>query len=106
MPEADHLQLMNTIMEMRVDIGKISTRLEKLDDFNRKLEDFNGQVKDLARRCQELEKFVTEAVESTKSAHKRLNSFSKVAYWLLTAIGTGVIMGIVGFALKGGFYIK
>lgn len=106
MGESDHLQLMGLVMEMRVDIGKISTRLEKLDDFNRSLEEFKGQVKELARRCQELERCVAEAGESTKSAHKRLNSFGRVAYWLLTAIGGAVIVTIVGFALKGGFYIK
>ncbi|CDN44186.1 hypothetical protein [Paenibacillus sp. P22] len=106
MPEADQLQLMNTIMEIRVELGKLSTRLEKLDDFNRSLDDFRGQLKEIYRRSEEVEKLAVAALESTKSAHKRLNAISKVSYWLLTAIGGAVVVFVVGFALKGGFYIK
>ncbi|MGK9252357.1 hypothetical protein [Paenibacillus humicus] len=97
-------QLFNTIAEIRVELGKLSIRLEKLDDFNRSLDDFKSQLKDISRRSEEVEKLALAALESTKSAHKRLNGASKIGYWLLTAVGGSVILAVVTFALKGGFY--
>ncbi|GBF73039.1 hypothetical protein PA598K_01324 [Paenibacillus sp. 598K] len=94
----DMSQLHNTITEIRVELGKLSTRLERLDEFTRRLDD-------LHRRLDDVEGAVTKAVESTKSAHLRLNGIGKVGFWLLTAIGGAAIVFVVGFAMRGGFNI-
>lgn len=102
-PEIDQLQLLNTITEIRVELGKLSTRLEKLDDFTRSLDELRRQMQDLARKSGEVEDVANKALESTKAAHHRLNGVSKVAWWILTATGGTTITMIVSFALKGGF---
>gem|GEM_PF-6099737 len=102
-PEIDQLQLLNTIAEIRVELGKLSTRLEKLDDFTRSLEDQKRQVVDINRRAELLADSVIKIEESSKLAHQRLDTATKLVYWLMTAIGGSVIMVVVNFALKGGF---
>lgn len=86
-----------SISEIKIELTKLSTRLEKLDDFTRRQDE-------ISRRVDDVEKGVSKALESTKSAHHRLNQIHKICYWLLTAVGGAVIVFIVGYAMKGGFY--
>jgi len=102
-PEIDQMQLLNTIMEIRVELSRLSARLEKLDDFTRSLEEQKRQVADISRRADEIQDKVIKIEESSKSAHKRMDTATKLGYWLLTAIGGSVILVIVNFAMKGGF---
>ncbi|MER1999068.1 MAG: hemolysin XhlA family protein [Lysinibacillus sp.] len=48
------------------------------------------------------EKIATEALESTKSAHKRLDKFDKMVWWLVTTVGAIIIVALVGLIIKTG----
>ncbi|PZD96409.1 hypothetical protein DNH61_07825 [Paenibacillus sambharensis] len=89
-------QFYSTITEIRVELGKLSTRLEKLDDFTRRLED-------IAKRTEVVEEVAGRAYESTKSAHQRLDQIYKIAAWFFTTAGGLVLAAVVSFALRGGF---
>lgn len=95
-PGVDVEQFYQTISDIREKLTVITVRLEKLDDHNRRLEA-------MERRAEEIERLLVQALESTKSAHKRLDTVTKLGYWLLTAIGSGVILAVVNFGIKGGF---
>lgn len=48
------------------------------------------------------EKLAVEALESTKSAHKRLDKIDKIVWWVATTVGGVIILALVGLVIKGG----
>lgn len=48
------------------------------------------------------EKLAVEALESTKSAHKRLDKLDKIVWWVSTSIIGLVLIALVGLVIKGG----
>lgn len=89
-------QFYQTISDIREKLTVITVRLEKLDDHNRRLEA-------VERRAEDIEKLVIQTIDSTKSAHLRLNGVTKVAWAILIAAAGTVVTTIVSFAMKGGF---
>lgn len=43
-----------------------------------------------------------EALQSTKSAHIRLDKIEKIVYWAATTIIGGVILAVVAYVMNGG----
>jgi len=102
-PEIDQLQLLNTITEIRVELGKLSTRLEKLDDFTRTLEDQRRQLHEMSKKMSEIEDVANRACDSAGDAKAQLGVVKKVVWWILTAAGGTAITMVVNFSMKGGF---
>lgn len=69
-------------------LGKIG---EKLDGLN--------HIRDTANRAEDK---ADEALASTKSAHKRLDKFDKIVWWVCTTVGGVLVLALVGLVIKGG----
>lgn len=82
-------ELYKIMTEVRVEIGKIT---EKLDG-----------LKHVSSKVDNVEKTANEALSSVKSAHGRIERIEKTIYWLATTVIGSLITGMIVFILKGGF---
>ncbi|RNC96260.1 hemolysin XhlA family protein [Lysinibacillus halotolerans] len=76
---------------------------ERLGGIDAKLDSIN-QVRDTAHRAEEkadnAQDTADKALESTKSAHHRLNKIDKVIWWVSTTIIGAVILALIGLVIK------
>ena len=82
-------ELYTLLMELRVEVGKITEKLDGLKQVSSKLE--------------VTEKTASEALNSVKSAHHRIDRIDKMMYWLATTVIGSLITGVILFIVKGGF---
>lgn len=78
---------------MRVETNEILQRLARVET---KL-DMMLENKEMA---EDALKTANEALQSTKSAHRRLDTHAKVIYWAATTIIGAVIIGIISFFVR------
>lgn len=88
----DELQkISEQLMNVRLELQGLSTKVDFLKDNARKLD----EVDDLAKK----------AMDSTKAAHHRLDKIDRLNTWLATTVIGAIILGIIGFVIKGGLNI-
>lgn len=82
-------ELFNILMELKVEVGKITEKLDSLKHVSGKLD--------------ATEKIALEASNNVKSAHHRIDRIEKVIYWLATTVIGSLITAVIVFIVKGGF---
>ncbi|WP_240415041.1 hemolysin XhlA family protein [Paenibacillus periandrae] len=88
MPDDENLKITEQLTNVRLDLRELSTKMDTFKDMSRKID----EVDDLAKK----------AMESTKSAHRRLDRIDKLVTWLSTTVIGAIILAVVGFVIKGG----
>jgi hypothetical protein len=69
------------LMDVRLDIRELNTKMDGFKDVSKKVEE-NTLVS-------------TKALQSSDSAHKRIDKIDKIVFWVVTTIIGGVIIGIL-----------
>ncbi|SFL09881.1 Haemolysin XhlA [Paenibacillus sp. 1_12] len=90
MEEAQKIQ--DQLTNVRIDLRELSTKMDTLKDLSKKLD--------------EVETIAKKAMESTKSAHRRLDKIDKLTSWLVTTVIGAIILAVIGFIIKGGLNTK
>ncbi|MFE6167001.1 hemolysin XhlA family protein [Viridibacillus arvi] len=76
---------------------------ERLGGIEAKLDGIN-QIRNLANRADEkadkADDKAEEALQSTKSAHKRLDKIDKIVWWVGTTIIGAVILALLALVIK------
>lgn len=81
-------ELMKQVMDLRLDLARIDTKVDSIKDFQHKVEDINIRL--------------TAAESSTKSAHHRMDKIEKIHTWIAMTLGGGILAAAVTFIVKGG----
>ncbi len=82
-------ELYGILTELRIEVGKITEKLDTLKQVSSKVES--------------VEKTANEALTSVKSAHHRIERIERAMYWLATTVIGSLITGLIVFIIKGGF---
>jgi archaellum component FlaC len=85
-----------------LEIQKIAEQLTNVRLDLRELSIKVDVVKDIARKVEEVESIAKKAMESTKSAHRRLDKIDKLISWLASTVIGAIILAVIGFIIKGG----
>lgn len=76
---------------------------ERLGGIDAKLDGIN-HVRDVAHRAEEkadnAQDIADKALESTKSAHHRLDKIDKIIWWVSTTVIGAVILALLGLIIK------
>jgi hypothetical protein len=80
-------EVIRTLTEIRERVVRVETKIDSMTD-----------VKATAEAA---EKIANEALQSTKSAHHRIDKIDKIIFWLGTTVIGAVITGIIAFWVKG-----
>lgn len=72
---------LNMIIEMKEDVASIKTTLSNMKDAN---------------------STANEALQSSKSAHHRLDKIDKIVFWSATTVIGAVILGLIALLVNGG----
>jgi ABC-type Fe3+-siderophore transport system permease subunit len=81
-------ELTNHVMNLRIELGKIDTKMDSIKDMQHKVEEHSGRL---------------VAVEaSAASAHHRLNGISRIVTSLVVGASLAVVGAVVTFVVKGG----
>ncbi|MCG7410564.1 hemolysin XhlA family protein [Paenibacillus sp. ACRRX] len=75
------------LTDIRERIVRVETKLDSMTD-----------VRDVADEAKEI---ANKALESTRSAHHRLDKIDKTIFWLGTTVIGAVIMGVIKLAMDG-----
>jgi uncharacterized membrane protein len=86
MEESQKIQ--DQLTNVRIDLRELSTKIDTLKDISKKLDD--------------VETIAKKAMESTKSAHRRLDKIDKLINWLASTVIGAIILAVIGFIIKGG----
>lgn len=88
----DEIQkIADQLTNVRLDLRELSTKVDSLKDLARKLD----EVDDLAKK----------AMDSAKAAHHRLDKIDRLNTWFGTTVIGAIILGVMGFIIKGGLNI-
>ncbi|QAV21770.1 hypothetical protein PC41400_21530 [Paenibacillus chitinolyticus] len=85
----DMKKMHDTMVDVRLELRTISAKVDILTDASRKIE----EIEDVAKG----------AMDSTKTAHKRLDKIDKFITWFTTTVIGAIILAIMGFLIRGGF---
>jgi hypothetical protein len=80
-------EVIRTLTEIRERVVRVETKIDSMTD-----------VKATAEAA---EKIANEALQSTKSAHHRIDKIDKIIFWIGTTMIGAVILGIINFWVKG-----
>ncbi|WP_346234484.1 hemolysin XhlA family protein [Lysinibacillus telephonicus] len=69
---------------------------ERLGAIEAKIDD----VRDIRLTAENAEDIATKALESTKSAHHRLDKIDKIIWWVSTTVIGAVILALLGLIIK------
>ncbi len=69
---------------------------ERLGAIEAKIDD----VRDIRLTAENAEDIATKAMESTKSAHHRLDKIDKIIWWVATTIIGAVILALLALVIK------
>lgn len=95
------LNKLNDTMEKVIE--KIDDQGQRLTGIEVKVDMYRESQNEVARKLEGVDKTATEAMASTKAAHKRLDSRDNEITWLKrTVIGGAIAMG---FAIMGGIVL-
>lgn len=81
-------ELTKTVMDLRLDLREISTKVDSIKDMQHKVEDLNIRL--------------TTVEASTKSAHHRMDKIEKIHAGLAWTFIGGIVTAVVTFIVKGG----
>jgi hypothetical protein len=81
-------ELTNHVMNLRIELGKIDTKMDSIKDMQHKVEEHSSRL--------------VSVESSTASAHHRLNGISRVVTSLVVGASLTVIGAVITFMLKGG----
>lgn len=79
--------LSDQLTDVRLDLRELSTKMDGIKDLSKKVD----EVHDTARN----------ALQSTQSAHKRIDKIDKIIFWMATSVIGAVIVGIISLAVSG-----
>lgn len=85
-------ELTKTVMEVRLDLARIDTKVDSIKDMQHKVEDHSTRLMSVEG--------------SVLHAHKRMDKIDKVLGWIATAVSAGFLAAIITFIVKGGLFIK
>lgn len=89
MSETNEKDLRELITNLRIDLAKMDTKLDAMKDVSIKIDN--------------IDHVLTQTVQSTKTAHERLDKIDRVIYWLATTIIGTILAGFITFIVRGGF---
>lgn len=92
--------IQDVMTNVRLDLRELSTKVDGLKDVSRKIEEVEETTR---RKIDEVEDVAKAALDSTKSAHHRLDKIDKLTIWLVTTVIGGIILAIMGYLVRGGF---
>lgn len=92
-------ELNKTVMDLRLDLARIDTKVDSIKDMQHKVEDHSTRITSV-------EGTVLHAHKRIDDANKRMDKIDKIFGWVVTAVGAGFIAAIVTFIVKGGLFIK
>jgi methyl-accepting chemotaxis protein len=81
------LEMSRMLSDIRERIARVEAKIDSMTDVRSTAED----AKEIAQ----------EALQSTKSAHRRIDKIDKTIFWLGTTVIGAVITGIIAFWVKG-----
>jgi hypothetical protein len=81
------LEMSRMLSDIRERIARVEAKIDSMTDVRSTAED----AKEIAQ----------EALQSTKSAHHRIDKIDKIIFWLGTTVIGAVITGIIAFWVKG-----
>lgn len=81
-------ELTNHVMNLRIELGKIDTKMDSIKDMQHKVDDHSARI--------------TAVESSAASAHHRLNAINKVLLGLSLTGGGAIVTAVVTFIVKGG----
>ncbi|MEK8128650.1 hemolysin XhlA family protein [Paenibacillus filicis] len=87
MPTDETKQLSEQLVALRLDLVRMETKIDGIKDLTKKVEEIDDRAK--------------ESLQSTRSAHKRLDRVEKVVNWAATTIIGSVILAAMAMLLKG-----
>jgi hypothetical protein len=83
-------RLSEQLTNVRLDLRELSTKMDGIKDLQKKVDEVHDTAK--------------EALQSTRSAHKRIDRINQVHFWAATTIISALIVAIVTFFVKGGHF--
>jgi hypothetical protein len=81
------LEMSRMLSDIRERVVRVETKIDSMTDFR--------------ATAEAAEKIANEALQSTKSAHHRIDKIDKIIFWLGTTVIGAVILGIINFWVKG-----
>ncbi|MFN0222103.1 hypothetical protein [Paenibacillus sp. KR2-11] len=82
MTEQDTKVLSDQLVNVRLDIRELNTKMDG--------------IKDLTKKVDEVDDTAKEALSSTKSAHKRVDAIDRWLFWFGTSILGSIVIGGLG----------
>lgn len=86
MPDQETKELRDLLTQVRLDIATMSGKLDRINDMDKELKD--------------VEQKSTEALQSTKAAHKRLDKMDDAQTWLWRTVVGAMIVGVLNLILR------
>lgn len=86
MPDQETKELRDLLTQVRLDIATMSGKLDKINDMDKELKDVDQRS--------------TEALQSTKAAHKRLDKMEDGQTWLWRTVVGAAAVGVVNLVLR------
>lgn len=83
-------KLHDLITNVRLDLRELNTKVDG--------------IKDLSKKVESVDKDASEALQSTRSAHKRLDEISESIKWAWRTIYSSLAISIVGAIIK--YFVK
>jgi phage shock protein A len=81
-------ELTKQVMDLRLDLARMDTKVDSIKDMQHKVEDHSVRL--------------TTVEASSSSAHKRMDRIEKIHAGIAWTFGGGIVAAIVTFIVKGG----
>lgn len=101
---------------VRLDLARMETKLDCIKDLTKKVEEVDDRSKEAListrsahKRLDSMEKYEdvsTKALDNSLNAHSRLDKIDKWIFWLGSTLFGAIILAVVGFILRGGLNLK
>lgn len=81
-------ELVNTVMDLRLDLARMDA---KMDNF-----------KDISRYVEDIDRRLSKNEATSMLAHNRMDRIEKIHGWIATGFGGAFLAAVATFIIKGG----
>jgi hypothetical protein len=105
--------LTEQVTALRLDMARMETKIDGIKDLTKKVEEVDDRSKEALqstrsahKRIDALDKYEdvsTKALDNSLNAHARLDKIDKWVFWFGTTLFGAIIVAAVAFMVRGGF---